>query len=281
MPRATTVSDQANLERRLWDLLEARPQAIFDMSRPATVTVVSGAVSTLTDATGRYSVTQATSADRPTYTQNAQNGQPVATGNGTGQRLASTTNTGLLNNVPGVTLYVIGRATADTVSASRRLITISTTSASSTRLFLGSSAAGTGYQAAFRRLDADAAFLLDSGTTTGFSQYRTTSVRFDALTTTNNVTINENGTQSAIGTRTGTAANTSATNPANMTILGDGASATATGPFAFGAAAVFHEAHPLWLRQKAEGRMAHNWAMEEGLAVGHPCRSRPPLLGPG
>lgn len=280
MPLATTVTDQANLERRLWDLREALPQVVFDMSRPATVTVVAGAVSTLADVTGRYSVAQATSGDRPTYTPDAQNGLPVATGNGTGRRLTSASNAGVLNNVPGYTLYAVGRANADSVASGRSLLSISNTGTGNRAAFT-TSGLGTGYGAAFRRLDGDGAFSLNSSNTTNLSQYRTVAMRLDALSISNNATLIENGAQTAIGTRSGSASNTSATNPLSMLILADATSSTNTGPFAFAAAAIFHEAHPVWLRQKAEGRMAHSWGLAGSLAIGHACRSRPPLLGPG
>jgi hypothetical protein len=106
-------------------------------------------------------------------------------------------------------------------------------------------------------------------------------MRFDALSTSNNVTLNENGVQTGIGTRTGSAGNTNATNPAGMVIFGDLVSTTATGSFVFAAAAVFHAAHANWLQQKVEGHMAHDWRLAGDLSIAHAYRSRPPLLGPG
>lgn len=280
MPRGTTLTDQANIERRLWDLLDAQPQAVLDMARPETVTVVSGAVSSFADTTGRYIVTQSTSANRPTYTTNALNGKPVATGNGSGMRLTTAATTGLLNNAPGVTMYVIARATADTIATSRSLVFI-TSGTGPARLSLASTqAAGTGYSSLIRRLDADTSLILASGLTSGFSEFRTVAIRFDALSTTNNATISENGVNTATGTRSGSAGNISATNPTLFAILGDSGSAN-TGPYAFAAGAIYHAAHPPWLQQKIEGNMAQARGIANSLVLGHPYQFRPVLRGPG
>lgn len=276
MPRGVTVTDQANMERRLWQPLEALPQAVFDMSQPGTVTVVAGAVSAMTDTTGRYTVTQGTSTNRPAYAATGLNGLPIATGDST-DRLVSTSNTGLLNNVSGYSLYLVGRATSNSVNVSRRILYVSTPTATSPRVAILTSTAGTGISTQTRRLDADANATVTSSLTSNFSEHRTTAFRAELLTTSNNLTIRENGTQTGIGSRTGSGSSSSATNPNTLTLLGD--SGTSAANYAFGVMAIYGEAHPLWLQDKLEGVNARRWGLTGSLAIGHPFRDRPPLRG--
>jgi hypothetical protein len=112
MPRGVSISDEAELQKRLWSPAIIRPALWLDANDLSTISVATG-ISQWRDKSGNgRHVSQATGGTQPTFTRNGLNGLPVLSFNGS-QYLTSISATSVwnfLHNTNGSSVFAVWKA---------------------------------------------------------------------------------------------------------------------------------------------------------------------------
>jgi hypothetical protein len=279
MPRGTSPTDEAQLQRRLLTLAAFGPSldGWWDVMDATTLTIVSGLVSELRDKSGNNRHLTQPGSNTPLYVEFSNlNGRP-ALRNRAVDTLGMNASP-VLRNVSGATMIVVARFAPAQLSASNsvHLFVSRGDNPVGVRLALSSNLSlGTAERLAVtgRRLDSDVFGGASSTTgkpTSAFIEVgvvRYADAQIDHFT---------NGAQDIFSAPFQTAGNTSDTDAQRVSLFGDGSFAS-PGEMEIGEAVILSTAISAADRERIEGILAHKWGIE--LPASHPFLNRPPLIG--
>jgi hypothetical protein len=245
----------------------------WDFSDSSKVTTVSGGISSIADKSGLgYSLTQATSSNRPSYQTAAQNGLNVARFDGTNDRLArSAFTSGVANNQPCMSLFVVRKP----LSVGFAMYSFSVTGASSSvnRMLMATGVSANKDRIAGRGLDTDTEQSVDSSANDTAATWRMQEGVWDF----DNAKLTQymDGTKDGEELSFGTGVNAANTSPNQMVI---GCSNLGTGFFSGDIGEVILVAGVLSDRDRwmIEGYLAHKWGIASLLPSDHLYKTEAP-----
>ena len=265
MPRGTSISDTAFLQRRLWTPDVLRPDAWFDASDLSTVTVATG-VSEWRDKSGKNNhASQAIGTSQPALRQGDLNGHSVLRFDGSDDFLTCSTWSQTITSQSSFALFKIaahsgfyGRVYTQTSGSSGDTAYVQCLEWVGTAQY-GSYIAGTNAGDALSKiaLSTGVWYLWSSIHDGAAIQNRTTKLTGSSSASTINISL-------------------------STLRIGDEINSTSVPAFNgdFAELLIFNNVgSSLRDRQMIEGYLAHKWGLSSELLASHPFANRPPLIG--
>lgn len=246
----------------------------IDASDSSTITLVSGAVSVISDKSGNArNTTQTNSANRPVVVSADLNGLDVIAFDGTSGTMEMEISTALFQNLAGAAIFIVYKFTSGPGTLNAGVV-VGHNNAGSTRLGIFGGATSGKIQTTARRLDGDTGINALAAT-----DYSTGWVIQDSVAdwTGGNLYNYVNGALDGSNTFA-TAGNTSNT-AANQRLRIAGFTGSSNfAPIRIGEIVILQSTPTLDIRQKMEGYLAHKWGLTANLPSGHPYKSVAPTV---